>query len=231
MRIRRLHPWTLAYHEAVAVQERLAGRVVQGPPLTEARTLAAADVSGGRRGEWIAAAVVLVDATTLDVLEIRRAGMRAPWPYVPGCLSFREIPVVLKAFERLRRRPDLVLCDGQGRAHPRRLGLASHLGLALEVPTIGCAKSRLVGEVRGHLGRERGSRVPLMDGDERLGTVLRTRTDVKPLYVSVGHRIDLASAEHWVLATATRYRLPEPSRLAHHVVTATKKEHQERGHP
>jgi len=231
MKVRRLHPWTLDYAEAVAVQERLAGRVEQGPPLAEARTLAAADVSGGRRGEWIAAAVILVDAATMDVLEIRRAGMQARWPYVPGCLSFREIPVALKAFERLSRRPDVVLCDGQGRAHPRRLGLASHLGLALDVPTIGCAKSRLVGEVQGTLGRKRGSRAPLVDAGERIGTVLRTRTDVKPLYVSVGHRIDLASAEHWVLATATRYRLPEPSRLAHRVVTAAKKEHRERGHP
>jgi len=231
VKVRRLHAWTLDYAEAVAVQERLAGQVEQGPPLGEARTLAAADVSGGRRGDWIAAAVVLVDAGTMDVLEIRRAGMRARWPYVPGCLSFREIPVVLKAFEGLRRRPDVVLCDGQGRAHPRRLGLASHLGLALDVPTIGCAKSRLVGEVRGTLGRQRGSRAPLVDGGERIGTVLRTRTGVKPLYVSVGHRIDLASAERWVLAAATRYRLPEPSRLAHQAVTATKKEHLRRGHP
>jgi deoxyribonuclease V len=224
MRVRRLHPWTLDYREAVAVQERLAGRVVQGPPLEHARTVAAADVSGGRRGEWIAAAVVLVDAGTMAVLEVRRAGMKAQWPYVPGCLSFREIPVVLEAFGRLKRRPDVVLCDGQGRAHPRRLGLASHLGLALEVPTVGCAKSRLVGEVRGEVGPERGSRAALVDGGERLGTVLRTRTGVKPVYVSVGHRIDLASAERWVLATATRFRLPEPSRLAHQAVTAYKKE-------
>jgi len=230
MKVRRLHPWTLDYHEAVAIQARLAGQVRQGPPLESAETVAAADVSGGRRGEWIAAAVVLLDATTLEVLEVRRAGMTARWPYVPGCLSFREIPVVLKAFGRLRRRPDVVLCDGQGRAHPRRLGLASHLGLALQVPTIGCAKSRLVGEVRRPLGRRRGSRAALMDRGERIGTVLRTRTGVKPLYVSVGHRIDLASAERWVLATATRYRLPEPSRLAHQAVTAFKKERAGRGH-
>ena len=230
MNVRRLHPWTLAYDEAVAIQQRLAGTVVEGPPLKEARTLAAADVSGGRRGEWIAAAVVLVDVRTLAVLEVRRAGMTARWPYVPGCLSFREIPVMLKAFRRLTRRPDVVLCDGQGRAHPRRLGLASHLGLALDTPTIGCAKSRLIGRVEGALGRARGCRAALIDGGERIGTVLRTRTGVKPLYVSVGHRIDLASAERWVLATATRYRLPEPARLAHQTVTAHKKEHAGRGH-
>jgi len=223
MKVRRLHPWTLNYPEAVAIQERLAREVEEGPPLRTARTIAAADVSGGRRGEWIASAVVLVDARTMEVLETRRAGMTAAWPYVPGCLSFREIPVVLEAFKQLKRRPDVVLCDGQGRAHPRRLGLASHLGLALEVPTIGCAKSRLVGQVRREPGRSRGSRAALYDGGERIGTVLRTRTGVRPVYVSVGHRIDLESAERWVLATATRYRLPEPSRMAHQVVTAYKK--------
>ncbi len=231
MKVRRLHPWTLDYQEAVAIQGRLAGQVRQGPTLETADRIAAADVSGGRRGEWIAAAVLLLDAETMEVLEVRRTGMTAPWPYVPGCLSFREVPVVLKAFRRLRGRPDVVLCDGQGRAHPRRLGLASHLGLALGVPTIGCAKSRLVGEACGRLGRERGSRAPLVDDGERIGTVLRTRTDVKPVYVSVGHRIDLPSAERWVLATATRYRLPEPSRLAHQTVTAFKKERAGRGHP
>jgi deoxyribonuclease V len=229
MKVRRLHQWTLAYREAVAVQERLAAEVEDGPPLETAETIAAADVSGGRRGEWIAADVVLVDAETLAPIETRRAGMTATWPYVPGCLSFREIPVVLQAFKRLNQRPDVVLCDGQGRAHPRRLGLASHLGLALQVPTIGCAKSRLVGEVRGEVGEARGSRAPLVDAGERIGTVLRTRTGVKPLYVSVGHRIDLASAERWVLATATRYRLPEPSRMAHRAVTAYKKAHAQRG--
>ncbi len=229
MKVRRLHKWTLAYREAVAVQERLAAKVEEGPPLETAGTIAAADVSGGRRGEWIAAAVVLVDAGTLEPIETRRAGMTAAWPYVPGCLSFREIPVVLEAFKRLERRPAVVICDGQGRAHPRRLGLASHLGLALEVPTIGCAKSRLCGEGEGEVGEARGSRAPLVDGGERIGTVLRTRTGVKPLYVSVGHRIDLASAERWVLAAATRYRLPEPSRRAHRVVTEHKKEHARRG--
>jgi deoxyribonuclease V len=230
MKVGRLHSWTLDYHEAVAIQERLAAEVQEGPPLRTARTIAAADVSGGRRGEWIAAAVVLVDARTMEVLETRRAGVTAAWPYVPGCLSFREIPALLEAFKQLERRPDVVLCDGQGRAHPRRLGLASHLGLALEVPTIGCAKSRLVGEVRREPGQARGSRAALYDAGERIGTVLRTRTGVRPVYVSVGHRIDLASAEHWVLAAATRYRLPEPSRMAHQVVTAYKKRHTQRGH-
>ena len=229
MKVARLHRWDLDYREAVALQERLAKEVVEGPPLENARIAAAADVSGGRKGEWIAAAVVVMDLETLEVLEVRRVARRATWPYVPGCLSFREAPAMLAAFRQVRRTPDVLLCDGQGRAHPRRFGLASHVGLALGVPTIGCAKSLLVGEPAGPLGPQRGSRTPLMDAGEQIGAVLRTRTGVKPVYVSVGHRIDLASAERWVLAAAVRYRLPEPSRLAHQEVTAYKREWAGRG--
>jgi len=229
VKVARLHRWDLDYREAVALQERLAKEVVEGPPLENARIAAAADVSGGRKGEWIAAAVVVMDIETLEVLEVRRVARRATWPYVPGCLSFREAPAVLAAFRQVRRTPDVLLCDGQGRAHPRRFGLASHVGLALGVPTIGCAKSLLVGEPAGPLGPQRGSRTPLMDAGEQIGAVLRTRTGVKPVYVSVGHRIDLASAERWVLAAAVRYRLPEPSRLAHQEVTRLKKEWSGRG--
>jgi deoxyribonuclease V len=229
MKIQRLHEWRLDYRQAVEIQRQLAGRVIEGPPLARAETVAAADVSAGKREEWIIAAVVVMRLPGFEVLETREAGMRATWPYVPGCLSFREAPVVLEAFRQLRTVPDVVIIDGQGRAHPRRLGLASHIGLALEVPTIGCAKSRLIGEVRGELGPERGSRKALWDGGERIGAVLRTRTGVKPVYVSVGHRIDLASAERWILAAAPRHRLPEPARAAHQRVTHLKKEWAVRG--
>jgi hypothetical protein len=131
---------------------------------------------------------------------------------------------VVEAFRRVGRPPDLVLCDGQGYAHPRRFGLACHVGLALGVPTVGCAKSRLVGEVRREPAARRGGRAALLDEGERIGTVLRTRTNVKPVFVSVGHRIDLVSACRWVLACALKYRLPEPSRLAHRLVTEYKRE-------
>ncbi|MBE3071153.1 MAG: endonuclease V [Planctomycetes bacterium] len=218
------------YRAAVAAQQRLASEVVEGPPLEHVETVAAADVSAGRKDEWIAAAVVVMRLADFEVLEIRTAVMRAAWPYVPGCLSFREAPVVLEAFRQLETVPDLVLCDGQGRAHPRRLGLACHVGLALGVPTVGCAKSLLVGEIEHEPGRPRGSRAALFDRGERIGTVLRTRGGVKPVYVSVGHRIDLASAERWVLATAPRFRLPEPARRAHQEVTSCKKELVGRGH-
>ena len=222
MKVRRFHRWDLTYDEAVAVQRRLAARVRQGPPLGKVETVAGADVSAGRKDETIAAVVVVMHLVTLKILEISRAFLRARWPYVPGFLSFREAPVVLEAFRRLNTLPDLVICDGQGRAHPRRLGLASHVGLALGVPTIGCAKSLLVGTVPREPGRRRGGRSPLMDGLERIGTVLRTRTGVKPVFVSVGYRIDLASAERWVLAASPRFRLAEPIRAAHRLVTAYK---------
>ncbi|MGB2613531.1 MAG: endonuclease V [Phycisphaerae bacterium] len=221
MKVARLHPWDLSTAEAAAVQTRLAAEVRQGPALGRVDVVAGADVSGGRRGETIAAAVVVMRMGTFEVLEVSRTAMRATWPYVPGFLSFREAPVVLEAFRCLKVRPDLVICDGQGRAHPRRLGLASHVGLALAVPTVGCAKSRLIGEVRREPPRRRGGRAPLVDGRERIGTILRTRTGVKPVFVSVGHAIDLASAERWVLAASPRFRLAEPIREAHRLVSAS----------
>ena len=140
--------------------------------------------------------------------------MPVTFPYVPGLLSFRECPPVLKAFEQLNTRPDVVLCDGQGRAHPRRIGYACHLGLWLDLPTIGCAKSILVGE-HGKLGLKRGDRAPLIDRDEIVGAALRTRARVKPLYISVGHRCDLESAIAVVLSTIRLFRLPIPARMAH----------------
>jgi deoxyribonuclease V len=231
VKISRLHRWDLDYRpgtgpdfgEAAAVQARLAARVIEGPPLERAETVAAADVSAGRKDELVAAVVVVMRLGSFEVVEVRRAAMRAAWPYVPGMLSFREAPVVLAAFRQVRTRPDVVLVDGQGRAHPRRMGLASHLGLALGVPTVGCAKSRLIGEMAGALGQARGSRAPLVDAGERVGTVLRTRAGTRPVYVSVGSGLDLASAERWVLASAPRYRLPEPARLAHQLVTQYKR--------
>lgn len=222
MHVRDLHRWDVDYREAAAIQARLAAEVRCGPPLKRAETVAAADVSAGKREETIAAVVVVMRTADFAVVEVQRAAMRAAWPYVPGCLSFREAPVALEAFRKLASAPDLVICDGQGRAHPRRLGLASHLGLWLGVPTIGCAKSRLVGTSPREPVFRRGGRAPLLDSGERIGTVLRTQSGVKPVLVSVGHRIDLASAERWVLATAIRYRLPEPIREAHRLVTQYK---------
>jgi deoxyribonuclease V len=160
------------------------------------------------------AAVVVVEWPSGDVVEQVTAERPAEFPYIPGLLSFREIPALLAAFEKLRSKPDVIIYDGHGIAHPRRFGIASHLGVLLDVPTIGCAKSRLVGE-HAEPGLERGAQTPLTLDGKTIGAVVRTRTNVKPVFVSVGHRVSLRAAVRLVLDTATRYRLPEPTRLAH----------------
>src|SRR4051794_10197845 len=214
MRIRRLHSWDVNTAEARALQAELAERVDRATPIGSWQTVAAADVSYNKFDKWLYAAVVVVRAGTFEVVE--RAGVvaEARFPYVPGLLSFPEAPAVLEAFAKLERRPDVVLCDGQGLAHPRRMGLACHVGIWLDLPTVGCAKSRLVGEYE-EPGPERGARAPLLDGGEVVGAVLRTRSRVRPLFVSVGHRCDLESAVAVVLDTTVRYRVPVPARLAH----------------
>lgn len=214
MRIEPRHAWDLSAREARALQEELRAEVQTGVPLGDWRTLAAADVSYDRGSPMLYAAVVVVERGTWAVKT--RVGVAGPssFPYVPGLLSFRELPAVLEAFERLEEAPDVVLCDGQGIAHPRRLGIASHLGLWLKVPTIGCAKSRLCGTYE-EPGPDRGDRSLLHDRDEVIGSVLRTRAKVKPLYVSPGHLCDLESAEAVVMETTGRLRLPTPARMAH----------------
>jgi deoxyribonuclease V len=169
------------------------------------------------------AAVVLWDLEERSVIEEHVARRPVTFPYVPGLLSFREAPAVLAALRKLRAMPDAVMLDGQGRAHPRRFGLACHVGLICDLPAIGCAKSRLTGR-HEEPGRERGARASLEDDEGRiLGTVLRTQDGVRPVFVSVGHKMDLLSAEQTVLVCATRYRLPEPTRLADRLVAAAKR--------
>jgi len=197
------------------LQERLRSEVIESDALPETlRLVAGADVSFDRGSPTLYAAVVVLDAATLEVVEVGAAQARATFPYLPGYLSFRELPPLLAAFAKLRTRPELLLCDGHGRAHPRRFGLASHVGVALGVPSIGCAKSRLVGEHRAP-GPRRGAHVALRDGGEVIGEVLRTRAGVAPVYVSVGHRVCLGTARRLVLHFTPRYRLPEPLRVAH----------------
>jgi deoxyribonuclease V len=178
------------------------------------RRVAGVDVSYDRRSPTLFAAVVVLDAVTLEPLETVGARERARFPYVPGYLSFREAPAVLRAFVKLRQAPDLLLCDGHGVAHPRRFGLACHLGIWLDLPTIGCAKSRLVGS-HPEPGVRRGCHRAVIDEAEKVGEVVRTRGGVRPVYVSVGHRVSLTTARRWALRLARRYRLPEPIRAAH----------------
>jgi len=211
------HHWDLSPREAVALQRELATRVRCEPLSGRVRTIAGIDVSV--RGKRARAAVVVVRLPTspdgvFGCIDTATHEADVRFPYVPGLLSFREIPALLPALAQLRKPPDVLMCDGQGYAHPRRCGLACHLGVLLGWPALGVAKSRLVGE-HDEPGPERGDRVPLRHRGETLGAVLRTRTRVKPVFVSVGHRITLDEAVALTLACAPRYRLPEPARLAH----------------
>ena len=207
------HSWRLSPDRAVLLQRRLATRISLKPFRGTIRCLAGTDVSYDSRSDRFYAAVILLAWPGLTVIEMARARGRSGFPYIPGLLSFREIPPLLRAFRRLRRRPDLIFCDGQGLAHPRRFGLACHLGLLLGIPTLGCAKTLLVGE-HPPVSTERGSRSPLLHEGRRVGTALRTRTGTKPIFVSPGHRISMAQATAWSLRCATRFRIPEPTRLA-----------------
>jgi deoxyribonuclease V len=224
MQYRRLHPWTVSIPRARRIQERLRDdlRLAPLPPATHPRHVAGADVSFERGSDVIYGAVVVLSYPHLELVETACSVDRARFPYVPGYLSFREIPVLLKAFRKIRQVPDLILCDGQGIAHPRMFGLASHLGMILETATIGCAKSRLVGEYR-EPARARGSSSPLTFDGRRVGSVLRTRDGVSPVFVSPGYGIDTRTAVRIVLA-CSRLRIPEPTRQAHMAVNQLRRQ-------
>ncbi len=207
--------------EALALQRTLASRIqLGGAGLNHATRIAGVDV-GFPRGRSVArAAAVVLDYPSLRPVEVAIAEEPVEFPYVPGLLSFRELPAILSALSKLARSPDLILCDGQGIAHPRQLGIASHLGIAINLPTIGVGKSRLTGS-HAPVGVERGARTPLLDRHGlQIGTVLRTRSGTKPLYVSPGHRIDHDAAVEWVLRATPRYRLPETTRQADRLASA-----------
>jgi deoxyribonuclease V len=212
------HRWNLPPREARALQEQLARRVRRTARARRWRLVAGLDAAFSRDGSTCIAGVVVYDLREQRVVEERLSRRRVTFPYVPGLLSFREAPALLQAVARLQVTPEVLILDGHGLAHPRRLGIACHVGVWLDGPAVGCAKSRLTG-THAEPGLERGSRTQLRDGAEVIGTVLRTRSGVKPVYVSVGHRISLRGAEELVLACGAGYRLPEPTRLAHQLVT------------
>jgi deoxyribonuclease V len=208
-----LHDWDLTPKEAIALQARLGRRVERQDRIGEIRRIAGIDAGFEEDGRITRAAVAVLDFSSLALVEKGIARVPTRFPYVPGLLSFREAPAVLAAFARLKGGVDLILYDGQGIAHPRRFGIASHIGLLLDTPSIGVAKTRLVGS---HVEPpvRRGAWVPLDDAGDTIGAVLRTRKGVKPLYVSIGHRVSLATAVRWTLACCTNYRLPETTRHA-----------------
>jgi len=214
MRVQALHRWEVSVARARQIQLSLAKRVVTKSQVTNPRLVAGIDISSPDAQGVARGAAVVLCYPELSIVEIKVAEDKIEFPYIPGLLSFRESPLILAACEKLRDVPDLVLIDGQGIAHPRRFGLASHVGLFLDLPTIGCAKSILCGQHRP-LGKEAGSHAELLDNGDLIGAALRTKSGVKPIYVSVGHKIDLASALQWVINCCRGYRIPEPTRLAH----------------
>jgi len=214
--IRRLHAWDVTPAEAVALQQQLRAQVSLLPDRGPVQRVAGVDVSFPE-GE-ARAAVVVLSFPSLQMVDQALAQIPLSFPYVPGLLTFREGPAVLAAFERLTLWPDLVLFDGQGLAHPRRFGLACHLGLFLDLPSIGCAKSRLCG-THAEPGLEKGDWAPLSDGGEVIGAAVRTCPGRRPLYVSPGHRVDLPTAISYVLACCAGRRIPETTRRAHRLCT------------
>ena len=219
--MRMTDAWPTDVAAARAVQEALREQVIREDALGAVRLVAGIDVGFEDGGQTTRAAVAVVEFPGLQLYEQAVSRMPTRFPYVPGYLSFRELPAVLQALDKLNCQPDLLLCDGQGLAHPRRFGLACHLGVLTDLPSIGVAKSRLLG-THDMVPAEIGQWVPLYDKEEMVGAVVRTRTNVTPLYVSIGHRIALETAIDYVLRCTTRFRLPETTRLAHRLASGDK---------
>jgi deoxyribonuclease V len=214
MKIYQPHPWPLTVEEAIAIQEELRTQVIIEDQFKQpVEYVAGVDMGFEADGTISRAAVAVLSFPDLQVIETNLAYRPTSFPYIPGFLSFREIPAVLDALEKIKTTPDIILCDGQGIAHPRRLGIASHLGVLLNIPTIGVAKSLLIGK-HEELTDTRGSWQPLIHKSETIGAVLRTRIGVKPVYVSTGHKISLQTAIDYVLRCTPKYRLPETTRVA-----------------
>jgi deoxyribonuclease V len=210
-----LHEWALEPAAAIALQQELAKRIVLEDRLGDVHFVAGVDMAINESNNMAHAAVILLTFPELEIVERHIYEEPIRMPYIPGLLSFREAPCVLGALDKLRQKPDLVMVDGMGIAHPRRIGIASHLGLWLNIPTIGCGKSLLTGKYdKAALGEEAGSWVPLIDKKEVIGAVVRTRTRVNPMFISPGHLISVQTSIDYVLKCCRGYRLPEPTRLA-----------------
>jgi len=219
--MKKLHNWNLSFAQAIALQRQLAGRIKQTAVRKPPKLVAGLDCAFSRNGKEIIAVVIVLKLPTLEIVETATAVQKVSFPYIPGLLSFREAPVCIAVVEKLKTKPDVFIIDGQGIAHPRRLGIASHLGLFFDKPTIGCAKSRLIGEFEPP-PLKKGIYSLLKDNEEIIGAVLRTRKAVKPVFISVGNKCTLDDAIRIVLACTAGYRIPEPTRLAHQLVSREK---------
>lgn len=222
IRVTDLHPWRVSTQKAIEIQSRLRSQIrlekLSGP----IRYVAGVDVASSKRTNAVWAGVAVLSYPDLVAVEERWFHGKSDFPYVPGLLSFREIPALLKALERLETDPDVILCDAQGIAHPRGFGLASHLGLVVDKPTVGCAKSRLVGDF-SEVGKEKGLYAYLWYENRIVGAVARTRSGVKPVFVSPGHRLSLEDSLRVVFSCCKKYRVPEPIRSAHALVNRVRK--------
>ena len=223
MKIEKIHEWNLTPKAAIEIQKQLAYEVVRQDAFdAPVKTVAGIDLGFDVTNDTCRAVVVVLSFPELELIETAEAILPIQFPYVPGLLSFRETPVAVVALEKLQNEPDLILCDGQGIAHPRRFGIACHIGLITNTPSIGVAKSLLVGKYES-LGLTRGSTADLIHQNEKIGVALRTKDNVQPVYVSIGHRISLETATNYVLQCAPKYRLPETTRLADKMASYRKK--------
>jgi deoxyribonuclease V len=221
LKMKRLHKWNLSFAQAIKLQKQLACKVKLAPVRKMPKLVAGLDCAFTKNGREITAAAVVLRLPDFELVETVTASQKVTFPYIPGLLSFREATACLAAVEKLKSRPDAFVIDGQGIAHPRRLGLAAHLGLFFDRPTIGCAKSRLIGTFKDPPA-QKGSYSLLKDDNDVIGAAVRTRTNVKPVFVSVGNKCVLADAIKITLACVARFRLPEPTRLAHQLVGRVK---------
>jgi deoxyribonuclease V len=214
------HAWDLSEAEACIVQKTLATKVENKDRFSKINAIAGVDVAYDKNSDRLVAAAVVLDAVSLAVIEQVTVAGLLQFPYIPGLFSFRELPAIAEALQKLKCTPDLIVCDGQGVAHPRRFGLACHVGILFDVPTIGCGKTRLIGS-HDMVGLTRGSFTPLVDNNEVVGCALRTQDRINPLYVSTGHRIALSTAIQWILHLCVNYRQPESTRFADQLVRAS----------
>lgn len=215
---RNLHRWDLPAPEATVLQQELAGQIRLERAVGSPRLIAGVDVAYAKDSDELVAGAVVIDLESLDVVDQAVVAQQAAYPYVPGLFSFREAPPILAVLERLSIEPDLIACDGHGYAHPQRFGLASHIGLLCEIPTIGCAKTHLIG-THDPVGPHRGDQTPLRDRDETIGAVLRTQTNIKPVFVSPGHLTDFEQSYELILQLAPEFRLPETTRQSDQLVS------------
>jgi deoxyribonuclease V len=223
MHFEHKHSWQVTTKQAVAIQNKLRGKVITCDNLGDINTVAGVDVGFENNGMITRAAIAVLTFPLLELLTVAIARRKTSFPYIPGLLSFRELPAVLEAMAKLTSIPDLMLCDGQGYAHPRRFGIACHLGVLTDTPSIGVGKTRLLG-VHKTVANQRGAWQPLVDNNETIGAVVRTRVNVKPIYISIGHRLGLYTAIDYVMRCTTRYKFPETTRQAHKYASVTRKD-------